>query len=46
MAPYGYRVVERDGRKILEVNPYEAETVRGVIDQYLRESWSPGHGST
>src|SRR5688572_10273793 len=36
--PYGYRVVTRDGRRMLEVDPSEAAIVRDVARQYLGES--------
>ena len=38
IAPYGYSVVERQGHKVLAVNPDEAEIVRDVVHQYLCES--------
>lgn len=38
VAPFGYRVAEREGRKVLEVNPDEAAIVRDVVRWYLGES--------
>jgi site-specific DNA recombinase len=32
-----YRVVDRDGRRVLEVNPDEAALVRDVVRQYLND---------
>jgi site-specific DNA recombinase len=38
VAPFGYSVVERDGRRVLTVNESEAAIVRDVVHQYLCES--------
>ncbi len=38
VAPYGYRVVGTNGKRVLEIDPAEAEIVRDVARQYLTES--------
>jgi hypothetical protein len=38
VAPYGYQVVDRDGRRVLAVNPDEAAVVREVAHGYLCEA--------
>ena len=38
VAPYGYRVVERDGRRVLVIDDAEAGNVREVVRWYLTES--------
>ncbi len=38
VVPFGYHATERNGRRVLEVDPAEAEIVRDVVGQYLRES--------
>jgi DNA invertase Pin-like site-specific DNA recombinase len=38
IAPYGYRVVDRHSRKVLEIEPTEAAVIRDVAHWYLHES--------
>ncbi|MGH7177756.1 MAG: recombinase family protein, partial [Tepidisphaeraceae bacterium] len=38
IAPYGYRVIDRGGRRVLAVESVEAEIVRGVVREFLNES--------
>ena len=38
IAPYGYRVADCDGLRVLEIETTEAEVVRGIFSQYVRES--------
>src|SRR5688500_944190 len=38
VAPYGYCVETKDGRRVLVIDPAEAETIRDVARQYLTGS--------
>ena len=38
IAPYGYRVAERNGRRVLEVEPAEAAIVREIASMYISQS--------
>ena len=38
VAPYGYRVVDQGGRRVLETHPDEADVVRDVTRWYLTEA--------
>ena len=35
LAPYGYRIIERDGRRVLAIDPQEANVVRRLVERYL-----------